>query len=165
MGGARAFAAPRRESAPIAAAPAPGVAIPDFSALVALVAEKRDIQLKIALETEVRLVRFEQGRIEFELAPGGSPRLAQVLTQKLQDWTGMRWMVARGARGGAPTLREQAQARESERRSGIETDPLVASILARFPGAEIIAVRSKDDGGSAPAPDLGYEDDGDFDDG
>ena len=67
---------------------------PSFAALVALADEKRDMQLKIALEREVRLVRFEPGRIEFELAPGGSPQLAQHLTQRCRTWTGERWMVS-----------------------------------------------------------------------
>ncbi|WP_026599942.1 DNA polymerase III subunit gamma/tau [Methylosinus sp. sav-2] len=147
--------AQRRAAEP---SPATGVKIADFRALVALAGEKRDIQLKIALETEVRLVRFEQGRIEFELTPGGSTRLPQLLMQKLQDWTGTRWLVALAA-GGAPTLREEALARESEKRSGIEADPLVASILARFPGAEIVAVRGKETEQAATAgAELAYDD-------
>lgn len=147
--------AQRRAAEP---SPAAGVKIADFRALVALAGEKRDIQLKIALETEVRLVRFEQGRIEFELAPGGSTRLPQLLMQKLQDWTGTRWLVAL-ASGGAPTLREEALARESEKRSGIEADPLVASILAQFPGAEIVAVRGKETEQAATAgAELAYDD-------
>ncbi|WP_024878380.1 DNA polymerase III subunit gamma/tau [Methylosinus sp. LW3] len=147
--------AQRRAAEP---SPSAGVKIADFRALVALAGEKRDIQLKIALETEVRLVRFEQGRIEFELAPGGSTRLPQLLMQKLQDWTGTRWLVALAA-GGAPTLREEAVARESEKRSGIEADPLVASILARFPGAEIVAVRGKETEPAATAgAELAYDD-------
>ncbi|PWB95447.1 DNA polymerase III subunit gamma/tau [Methylosinus sporium] len=147
--------AQRRAAEP---APAAEVKIADFRALVALAGEKRDIQLKIALETEVRLVRFEQGCIEFELAPGGSTRLPQLLMQKLQDWTGTRWLVALAA-GGAPTLREEALARESEKRSGIEADPLVASILAQFPGAEIVAVRGKETEQAATAgAELAYDD-------
>lgn len=147
--------AQRRAAEP---SPAAGMKIADFRALVALAGEKRDIQLKIALETEVRLVRFEQGRIEFELAPGGSTRLPQLLMQKLQDWTGTRWLVAL-ASGGAPTLREEALARESEKRSGIEADPLVASILAQFPGAEIVAVRGKETEQAATAgAELAYDD-------
>ena len=47
------------------------VAMRSFAELVALAAEKRDIQIKTALERDVRLVRFEQGVLEFSLAPGG----------------------------------------------------------------------------------------------
>jgi DNA polymerase-3 subunit gamma/tau len=127
--------------------------------LVALAGEKRDIQLKVALESEVRLVRFEHGCIEFDLAPGGSQRLAQMLMQKLQEWTSERWIVSLVAGGGQPTLKEQRDARERERRFGIEADPLVASVLARFPGAQIIAMRGKNvEPGAGSAPEIIYDD-------
>ena len=142
--------------------PAPakrGVTLADFAAVVALAHEMRDMQLKVALESEVRLMRFEQGRIEFELAPGGSARLAQLLMQRLQNWTGERWIVSIVSSGGQPTLLEQKEAKEQERRSGIEADPLVASVLARFPGAEIVAVRGRDlDLGAGSPPEINYDD-------
>ncbi|MBY6242674.1 DNA polymerase III subunit gamma/tau [Methylosinus sp. Sm6] len=150
---ARSFAAPRPEPPPT------GATIADFPALVALAADKRDMQLKLALETDVRLVRFEQGQIEFELAPGGSARLPQQLMQRLQEWTGARWMVALAASGGAPTVSEQAAARRQEERSGVESDPVVAAIMARFPGAEIVAVRGREsETNHAPGAELAYDD-------
>ncbi|MEA2759985.1 MAG: polymerase subunit gamma/tau [Methylobacteriaceae bacterium] len=133
---------------------APKVRIETFDALVALAANNRDIQIKTALERDVHLVRFEEGALEFALAPGASPGLAQTLMRKLQDWTGTRWMVAISSAPGAPTLREQAEAKEQERRVGVQADPLVRSVLERFPGAEIVAVRSNapEDEIVAPAP-------------
>jgi DNA polymerase-3 subunit gamma/tau len=121
---------------------APKTRIETFDALVSLAAHNRDIQIKTALERDVRLVRFEEGSIEFALAPGASSGLAQTLMRKLQDWTGTRWMVAISSAAGAPTLREQAEAKEQERRVGVRADPVVRSVLERFPGAEIVAVRS-----------------------
>jgi DNA polymerase-3 subunit gamma/tau len=142
--------------APLAAAAnaAPTVRIQSFDALIALAAQNRDIQMKTALERDVRLVRFEEGALEFALAPGASPALAQTLMRKLQDWTGTRWMVAISSAPGAPTLREQAEVRDEERRIGVQADPLVRSVLERFPGAEIVAVRSNaaEDAIAAPAP-------------
>ena len=133
---------------------APKVRIESFDALIALAAQNRDIQIKTALERDVRLVRFEQGSLEFALAPGASPALAQTLMRKLQDWTGTRWMVAISSAVGAPTLRESAAAKEQERRIGVQADPLVRSVLERFPGAEIVAVRSNavEDEAGAPVP-------------
>src|SRR5437588_395211 len=117
---ALAFASsPQIASAPAAA---PKVRLDTFDALVALAAQNRDIQMKTALERDVRLVRFEEGSLEFALAPGASPALAQTLMRKLQDWTGMRWMVAISSAAGAPTLREQAEAKEQERRIGVQTE-------------------------------------------
>ena len=125
-------------------AAAPAVRLERLEDVVALAAAKRDISLKTALETDVHLVRFDEGSIEFSLAPEASPQLPQLLMRKLGEWTGQRWVVALSRDPGAPSLRQQAKARESETRSGIEADPLVASVLAAFPGARIVTVRQPD---------------------
>ncbi len=124
---------------------APVVVLQNFAELVALAGAQRDIQMKTALERDVRLVRFEQGRLEFALAPGGSPALGAQLTKKLQDWTGQRWLVALSSDEGAPTLVQQAEAREREKRVGVQAHPLVRATLEQFPGAVIVAVRGADD--------------------
>ena len=108
---------------------------------MALAGTQRDIQIKAALERDVRLVRFEQGVLEFSLAPGGSPHLAAQLMRKLQDWTGQRWMVALSTAPGRETLVEQAETKEKERRIGVQAHPLVRATLDQFPGAVIVAVR------------------------
>ncbi|MGA9600826.1 MAG: DNA polymerase III subunit gamma/tau, partial [Methylocystis sp.] len=153
--------APRRAGATApqsAPAPSQGPVLRDFPALVALAAEKRDMLLKLQLEQYVRLVRFEPLRLEFELAPGAPPQLPQILTQRLQSWTGERWLVSTVASGGKPTLDEDREARENERRSDIARDPVVAAALACFPGAEIIAVRGKAEEARAPETEIGYTD-------
>ena len=140
-------------AAPSAAAPdaPPTVAINNFAELVALAAQKRDIQIKAALERDVRLVRFEPGVLEYSLAPGGAPGLAAQLARKLQDWTGQRWMVALSSAEGAPSLIEQAQAAENEKRIGLQAHPFVRAALDQFPGAVIVAVRGGEAEAAAPS--------------
>ncbi len=160
-GAASSPSAPRRAGATApqsAPAPSQGPVLRDFLALVALAAEKRDMLLKLQLEQYVRLVRFEPLRLEFELAPGAPPQLPQILTQRLQSWTGERWLVSTVASGGKPTLDEDREARENERRSDIARDPVVAAALACFPGAEIIVVRGKAEEARAPETEIGYTD-------
>jgi DNA polymerase III subunit gamma/tau len=134
------FAAVSR--APQQDAPKPSISLAGFEDVVALAGRHRDIQLKLALERDVRLVCFEQGRIEFSVVPGASPQLAQTLTRRLQEWTGGRWMVAISSLPGAPSLKEQEEARAREAVSGVRAEPLVQSALAAFPGAEIVSVRA-----------------------
>jgi DNA polymerase-3 subunit gamma/tau len=136
-------------NAPRAAAPEPRVRLHRFEDVVALAGAHRDIQTKIALERDVRLVHFEEGKLDFALAPGASPSIAQTFMRKLQEWTGIRWMVAISREEGAPTLKEVADAREQEKLTGVRAEPLVRSVLERFPGAEIVAIRSIAD---EPAP-------------
>jgi DNA polymerase-3 subunit gamma/tau len=150
----------RGEAAPQAAssaAPMPRLA--RFEDIVALAGLHRDIQLKLALERDVRLVRFEDGAIEFSQAPGASPQLAQDLMRKLQEWTGQRWMVAISREAGAPSLKERETAKAEAAMTGIRADPLVQSVLAYFPGAEIVAVRAAaDTAAPADAPAEGSDD-------
>ncbi len=142
--------APQPRPVPQAEA-APAVRLRRFEDVVAFAGEQRDIVLKAALERDVRLVRFEEGSIEFNLAEGGSRTLANDLAKALQGWTGTRWMVALSSEPGAPTLHEQAQAAERERKRGAEAHPLVQAVLTRFPGAKIVDVRgrSAEEGGDS----------------
>jgi DNA polymerase-3 subunit gamma/tau len=112
-----------------------------FEDVIALAGEKRDLQVKLALERDMRLVRFAEGSIEFALVPGASPQIAQTLMLRLQEWTGRRWLVALSRESGGMSLKEQADRRASEALLDIRADPLVERALATFPGAEIVAVR------------------------
>jgi DNA polymerase III subunit gamma/tau len=132
------------------AAPAAGPTLARFEDVVALAKAKRDIQLQAALESDVRLLRFEPGSIAFTLVEGASPQVAQTLSRRLQEWTGARWMVALAAGAVAPTLREVAEAKEKERLSGVSAHPLVRKVLQSFPGAEIVEVRTPDAMTEAP---------------
>jgi DNA polymerase III subunit gamma/tau len=112
-----------------------------FTELIAFVGAQRELQLKAALERDVRLVRLEDGRLEIALEPSASKALIGDLGQRLSALTGRRWMVVVSAQTGEATVRSQLDARREEFRRGVQTDPLVQSVLAKFPGAEIVAVR------------------------
>jgi DNA polymerase-3 subunit gamma/tau len=132
---------PRPADDPVASAEAaPTLAVGSFEQLIALAQEKRDINMKMALERDVRLVRFEDGRLEIALEPQAAKTLAHDLSRKLVAWTGKRWLVVISAEAGAPTLRSQSEARQAEIERGVEADPLVQAVLKRFPGAKIVGV-------------------------
>jgi DNA polymerase-3 subunit gamma/tau len=128
----------------------PTLALRCFEDLIALAAERRDLAIKSALERDVRLVRFEDGRLEIGLEPSAARTLVGELSRKLGAWTGRRWMVAVSAEPGAPSLRAQSETRKAELKDSARADPLVQAVLARFPGAEIVDVRPP---GSAPPAD------------
>ena len=119
----------------------PTLALNSFAEIVALASAQRDIQIKSALEADVRLVRMEDGRLEINLEPQAPRSLLNDLSRKLEQWTGKRWLVAVSTDQGQPTLRAQAQSANDALRRGAEGDPRVQAVLGRFPGAEIIDVR------------------------
>jgi DNA polymerase-3 subunit gamma/tau len=143
----------RAELAPSADAQSsePVRAVARFEDLIALAQEKRDLMVKAALERDLRLVGFEDGKLEVALEPGASKALVGDLARKLQQWTNRRWMVVISAEAGAPTLRAQADARREEISTGVTADPLVQAVLTSFPGAEIVGVRLREDL-AAPSP-------------
>ena len=134
----RAVPAPAPAPSPV---PEAGPKLARFEDVVALADTRRDILLKAALERDVHLVRFEDGRIEIRLAAGGRPSLANDLSAALTSWTGRRWIVSLSQEDGAPTLAENSRMASETRRENAAADPFVREALSRFPGAEIVDVR------------------------
>ncbi|MCV9940250.1 DNA polymerase III subunit gamma/tau [Boseaceae bacterium BT-24-1] len=164
-GGASALAArPVLASAnPVPVAQPRASALPqpqNLEELVALASRQRDITMKLALERDIRLVRFEQGRIEFALAESGNRLLANDLSKRLKEWTGQTWLVAVVNAEGTATLREQAMAARDKRENDAASHPAVRAVLERFPGARIVDVRDpREPEAEAPAMAAGGDED------
>ena len=114
-----------------------------FAEVVAMAQDKREAILATQLRHEVRLVKFEVGKIECRIAEGRHLQdLPQRLTKALLDWTGRRWVIALNSTDPAdPTLSEQEAQAERSRRDDAANHPLVQALLQAFPGAAIGAVR------------------------
>ena len=122
----------------------PVMRIERFEDLVALATEKRDIMMKRALESDMRLVRFEDGKLEFAPVADAPATLAAEIGRKLQDWTGRRWVIAISNEKGAETLREVAARETANQLAEAKSDPLVQAVLNQFPGARVIDVRENE---------------------
>jgi DNA polymerase-3 subunit gamma/tau len=135
-GGARSVPAPQQAPA---VSDAPRLAT--FDELVAHAGLMRELKLKHALETTVRVARFEQGRIEIALTEHASPGLVGELNKKLEQWTGTRWIITVVREGGAATIAEVRKNVRDRLVDDARADPVVAAVMAEFPGAEIVDVR------------------------
>ncbi|MDJ0933630.1 DNA polymerase III subunit gamma/tau [Breoghania sp.] len=126
-----------------------------------LCVQHRDLTLKFAVERQMRLVRFERGRIEVVIDQGAPSDLAGQLGHKLGEWTGERWIVV-VVRGEADsTIYERRQATQAKIVSDAMADPAVHVVLDTFPGAKIVDVRVAEDAAvdeAAPHPDETLED-------
>jgi DNA polymerase III subunit gamma/tau len=110
-----------------------------FAAVVALASQKRDAKLTMHLEDHVSLVKFDAsaGSIDLFLLPGAPPEIANELREKLNAWTGKRWMVMLSKEAGAPAIgvvRRSAQAAELE---SLKAHPAVRAVLETFPDAKM----------------------------
>ncbi|MCS3925912.1 DNA polymerase-3 subunit gamma/tau [Bradyrhizobium elkanii] len=120
---------------------APQLRITSFTQLVAVAGQKRDLMTKAALEGDMRLVRFEEGRLEVALEPNASKTMISELARKFELWTGRRWTVIVSNEQGQPTLRSVNHAAKQEHARSAEADPRVQEVLSRFPGAKVVEVR------------------------
>ena len=127
-----------------------------FEDVVAFVGAQRDAKLKFHLEEHVSLVAFdaEAGSIDLFLLPGAPSEIANELREKLNAWTGRRWVVVLSKQSGAEPI---AQARKAKKEVEIERakqSSIVKAALDVFPDAEISGIRplaSDDDDSEADA--------------
>ena len=124
-----------------------------FADVVALAGVRREAKLKVHLEEHVSLVRFDPaGSIELHLLAGAPKELPNELREKLNAWTGKRWMVALSKTPGAATLGQTQRERTAAEIRDIAKHPAVAAVLQQFPDAQVTSVRPLPD---TPADDTG----------
>ena len=113
-----------------------------FDHLVEMIRESRDMKLLVEVETNVRLVRYAPGRIEFQPTDAAPRELAARLAHRLQGLTGVRWGVSVVSSGGGPTLAELRDAEWLAQQAAAADLPLVRAALQAFPGARVVEVRN-----------------------
>jgi DNA polymerase-3 subunit gamma/tau len=156
-GGTATASMPRPLSEP-ALDPAVGEAVPNptsFAEVVALAETRREPLLSAWLRSEVRPVRVVAGTLEINCGPSPDQKMLASLRDKLQEWTGGRWMIALTDTAGEPTFVERDQAAASAADAAAEKHPLVQQVLETFPGARVRAVhrgRGEDQPDGDPTP-------------
>ncbi|MBZ9847150.1 DNA polymerase III subunit gamma/tau [Mesorhizobium sp. CA14] len=150
-GGAQTMRLVEAQPAPAAFVPAPEpvvetpiVPVKSLADIVALADANRDMAFKVLLKRCVRPVRIEPGRLDVALTDDAPKMLLNDLTSKLRAWTGRNWLVSLSKEEGGQTLAEMETTKRENAFSDAKSDPTVAAILARFPGAKIIDVRIPD---------------------
>jgi DNA polymerase-3 subunit gamma/tau len=119
----------------------PTVVLRSLADCAALASEKRDIPMKVAIERQMRLVKFDQGHIEIQPTRDAGADVAGELGRKLTEWTGTRWIVSVSREQGRPTIHEEREATQAQLLSDARSHPTVAALLSEFPGARIVDVR------------------------
>ncbi|MER9652664.1 DNA polymerase III subunit gamma/tau [Mesorhizobium sp. M0152] len=120
------------------------VPLKSLADIIALADAQRDIAFKVLVKRCIRLVRIEPGRIDVSLTEDAPKLLLNDLTTKLRAWTGRSWLVSLSKEEGGQTLAEMESTKRENAFLDAKSDPTVAAILARFPGAKIIDVRIPD---------------------
>lgn len=113
-----------------------------FDSVVDLVRSQRDVKLLVEVESCIRLVSYQPGRIEFTPTNDAPSDLPQRLGGALQRWTGARWAIILSNTGTATTIAEDRTAAEDAIKAEAQQHPLMQAAMASFPNAKIIDIRT-----------------------
>ncbi|MGJ8586772.1 MAG: DNA polymerase III subunit gamma/tau [Yoonia sp.] len=113
-----------------------------FEDVVELIRAHRDVKLLVEVETGLRLVSYQPGRIEVNPTPDAARDLVGRLGARLQAWTGNRWAIS-VADGGGPTIAETRDAAANAIMKEAQEHPLVKAVIAAFPKAKITEIRTE----------------------
>ena len=121
--------------------------------IAALAESQNDLLLASLIRSHVRPVRVQPGLLEISLTDGAPETLPGDIARQLSRWTGTRWMVSLADGAGGQTVAEERQAARQQLHDALAGTPLVKSILATFPGAEIDSVKPAEQPDEDPSHD------------
>ena len=118
----------------------PALELNSFMEVVELFSTRREPLLYNYLMRSVRLVGFEQGRIELNIDSEVPLDFSGRIGKNLTEWTGKRWVVILSHEAGSQTLQAQYDAIAAKEIDTIKSHPLVHEILEKFPGAAVTKI-------------------------
>jgi len=111
--------------------------INSFEALVEFANNKREIELKFDLERNVRVVKFEPGKIDISFNEKLSKNFVRSLTEKLKLWTGERWIISLSKEIGKSTIFENKENYKKKLLQDAIESEVYKKIKENFPDAEL----------------------------
>jgi DNA polymerase-3 subunit gamma/tau len=122
-----------------------GFVINSFQDLVDLANKQKEIELKFDLERNVRLVKFEQGKIDISFNENLSKDFIKNISFKLNEWTGKRWIISLSKDEGETTVFDKKNKIKSELLEEMKQSETYKKIIEIFPDAELIDVKEEDE--------------------
>ena len=121
------------------------IKVGSFSDLVSLANQDKDMELKYDLEKNVKLVRFEQGKIDINFNENLNKNFIKKLSQSLFKWTKKRWIISLSKEEGANTLHEQKIERKKNILESEKNNSVYKKIINTFPDADLVDVKEEND--------------------
>jgi len=112
-----------------------------FSDLVMMAGKDKDMELKYDLERNVKLVRFEYGKIDINFNENLNKNFIKKLSQSLFKWTNKRWIITLSKEKGQKTLQEKNIETKKNFLNSAKQDPLYNEMLNIFPDADLTDVK------------------------
>tara|TARA_Y100000590_G_scaffold359041_1_gene414706 strand:- start:218 stop:1879 length:1662 start_codon:yes stop_codon:yes gene_type:complete len=120
------------------------IEINNFEELINLCDKKKEMKLKYELETNVKLVSFNNQKIEISFNENLDKHFVKDLSLKLYEWTNQRWIIAFSKEIGQLTKKQKNKDEKSKIIEDIKNGDIYKKVLESFPDAELVDVKLKD---------------------
>jgi len=117
-----------------------GLLINSFGDLLEICNLKKEIKLKYEIEKNVNLVNFENQRIEISFNKELDKEFIKILSSKLHEWTGNRWIITLSKKKGEPSIKEKKINYKENLLENAKKSSIYKKVLEIFPDAELIDV-------------------------
>ena len=114
--------------------------IDSFIELINLCNKKKEIKLKYELENNVNLVTFSEGFIEIAFNDHLDKDFIKNLSNKLYEWTNIRWIISLSKKEGAISKKQQEEINKKNLFSKVKKSEVYKKVLETLPDAELINV-------------------------
>ena len=115
--------------------------INSFQDLVNICNRKKEIKLKYELENNINLVSFEKGRMEIAFNDNLDKDFIKELSNKLFEWTNIRWIITLSKKTGEISLKEKDQIKQKKIFDEVKKSEIYKKVMDILPDAELIDVK------------------------
>ena len=121
------------------------VIINSFSDLIKVAEINKEMELKYDLERNVRLSKFENGKIEINFNENLNKNFIKRLSQSLLKWTGKRWIISLSKDDNLKTFAQKKIEKKEETLKEEEKSEVFKEIKKNFPDVNLIEVDKNDE--------------------
>ena len=116
------------------------IEIRNYQDLIDQAKKEKEVELKFDLERNVKLVSFNEGKIDISFNENLNKNFIKNLSEKLLLWTGERWIISLSKNDHAKSIYELNIEQKSSQLAKFKESGLAKEIDAAFPDAQLINV-------------------------
>ena len=119
------------------------IKINSFDNLLEICNLKKEVKLKYELEKNVNLVSFENQRIEISFNDDLGKEFIKILSSKLNEWTGNRWIITLSKKKGEPSKKEKEINLKKDLLEKTKESLIYKKVLETFSDAELVDIEKE----------------------
>ena len=119
--------------------------INSFTDLIKLAEKNKEIELKYDLDRNVKLAKFEDGKIDINFNENLNKNFIKKLSQSLYEWTGKRWIISLSKEENLKTFQQEKIDKREEYLNKEKKGETFKEMLKIFPDADLTDVKTEDE--------------------